>query len=347
MGNTLIFKCNKTQDYFFEFKPMEEDYLLMEPQTFHNERDGYAVLTLNPFYCQFMYEEKPYFYYRHSDPDGTRFVGIIEGGEHPFDYQKKGYTKELPCPARGDAYVPYRKVNENPIQYRFESTDRQLEITYGIDKSYVKEGDILSFTLEHFPYVAIDHANGWPNQSVIYQEGVVHGTFLGKPFKGAGGFGKSYTIKAAAAGGFQFTYGNFNTELAGVRKDGRREEAVIDICFDGGVFAYYWLEGEEAVTSDEVEVQTEFYHLPYMHDGTCMYKDIVFRFGGKEIHFEGKWGIKGFTAEPRLDKSGQAEMLGIWYEGNVPYEHDVSYGLCEVQGAFDEDLRKMGFTVVE
>lgn len=347
MRNKLTFKCNKNQEFLFEFKKMEEDYLLMEPQTFQNARDRYAVLTLNPFYCQFMHEGRPFFYYRHSNPDGTRFVGIIEGGDGPFDLQKGGYTKELPCPNRNDAYVAYRKTSDDPIVYSFQSPDGKLDIGYGIDQSYVQEGDILSFTLDHFPYVAIDHANGWPNQSVIYQEGIVNGTFLGKPFKGAGGFGKSYTIKAVAEGGFQFAYGNFNTELAGVRKDGRREEAVIDICFAGGVFAYYWLEGEEVVSSDEVEVETVFYHLPYMNDGTCMYKDIIFRFGGKEIHFEGKWGIKGFTAEPRLDKSGQAEVLGVWYEGTQAYEHEVSYGLCEIQGAFDEDLKKMGFTVAD
>ncbi len=63
---------------------------------------------------------------------------------------------------------------------------------------------------------------------------------------------------------------NTNNELLGVRKDGRCEECVIDIMSEGNVWAYYWLEGKTPVTSNEVEVEADWYCLPYLDDETCI-----------------------------------------------------------------------------
>ena len=86
-------------------------------------------------------------------------------------------------------------------------------------------------------------------------------------------------------------------------------------------------------------------HLPYVDDGTCVFKDAIFRFAGKEIHFEGKWGTKGVRPEPRIEKHGQSQILGTWYEGSTPYKHKLSMTFSENMEAYDYKLEKMGFDV--
>jgi hypothetical protein len=80
-------------------------------------------------------------------------------------------------------------------------------------------------------------------------------------------------------------------------------------------------------------------------DGTVMYKDALFIVGNKKIHFEGKWGTKGFLNEPRLEKHGQSQMFGTWYEGKERYRHRVYYTFTENMEAYDENLKSYGFDV--
>ncbi len=346
---TIRFKSNRPLEHWTEFVPQEEDLLKEAPAILQTERDGFAKMTLAPFYCMFTLkgEKKPRFYYRHSNPDSCRFVGITVPGDTPFDHQTEGYTNELSCPKKGDGYLPYRKTSDEPVEYSLESADGDMKIDFGLDHARIHEGEILNGEIEYFDHVNVDHQNVWPGASTIYQAGIIRGTFMGEPFEGMARFGKTYNASNNMEKGFQFDFGNFNNEYAGVREDGRREEAVIDITFDGGVWAYYWLEGEDPVSSDEVEVTTEFYRLPYLEDQTCMYKDIVFRFAGKEIHFEGQYGLKGYTAEPRFDKPGQAELLGRWYEGKHPYTHKLTMTFNEIQKSFPDEIEKLGFEVLD
>ena len=97
--------------------------------------------------------------------------------------------------------------------------------------------------------------------------------------------------------------------------------------------------------TDKVSMETEWKRLPYVDDGTCVYKNAVFRFAGKEFHFEGKWGTKGFTEKPRVEKHGQSQIFGTWYEGDTPYDHELSFGFSENMEAYDYKLEKLGFEV--
>lgn len=82
-----------------------------------------------------------------------------------------------------------------------------------------------------------------------------------------------------------------------------------------------------------------------MDDETCIYKDAVFSFGGKDIHFNGKWGAKGLTPYPKTELHGQSQVLGTWYEGKDPYEHRLSMTFQENMGVYAEALHKAGFMV--
>ena len=68
---------------------------------------------------------------------------------------------------------------------------------------------------------------------------------------------------------------------------------------------------------------------------------------GKEIHFTGKWGTKGFLAKPRVEKHGQSQVAGTFYEGDTPYEHQLSNCWVECMEAYDYKLREWGFDVVD
>jgi len=92
-------------------------------------------------------------------------------------------------------------------------------------------------------------------------------------------------------------------------------------------------------------METAWYRLPYMKDGTCTCKDAVFRFAGKEIHFTGKWGYKGLTAYPRVELNGQSQNMGTFYEGKKHYEHAISITFNENMQVTQENLEKLGFPV--
>ncbi len=349
MGKKVIFKSNSTFAPYTEFTSFKEDYLKLEPDVFNNERDGYCFLSLNPVFCQFFVDDQPYFYYRHLDPDKNRFVGISKLGDGPLDYQKGGYTYQLAAPCKNDAIIPYHKISDDPIAYGCGSYDGKMEIIYYTDHATVKESDILQLNFEYFPMTVIDHFNAWPNACVIYQAAKFTGTFEGKPIQGVGRCSHSYTIRKEKNIGFSMEYGNvnMNNELIGIREDGRKEEAVIDIIANGKVWAYYHLEGEEPVYADEVEVEADWFKVPYLNDGTCIYKDIIFRFAGKEIHMTGKWGTKGFLGYPRFEKAGQVEIVGPWYEGSVPYRHRSYMSFNEVQDCYAKQLKELDFNVYE
>lgn len=349
MANRVYFRSRDPRGQVTDFIPFQEDFLRESPEVFNNERDGGSVNSLNAVFLMFFDEEQPYFYYRHSDPDKTRFVGICKLGDSPLDYQKGGVTFQLACPHKNDAFVAYHKISDDPCTYGFYSEDHAMEIQYSLDSGSVHEKNIFNCKGVYLPLTTIDHFNVWPNGANIYQGAEITGIFNGKPIKGMGRFSRSFTRKSCVNQSFNFDFHGLNTnnELIGIRPDGRREECVIDIMSEGNVWAYYWLEGEPPVTADEVEVEADWYRLPYLDDGICIYKEITFRFAGKEIHVTGKWGHKGFTGYPRMDKKGQAEVCGPWYEGSVPYEHRNYMSFNEVQEAYADTIKKLGFSVIE
>ena len=149
--------------------------------------------------------------------------------------------------------------------------------------------------------------------------------------------------------GITNAFGYFYMNMMGIREeDGRREQALISIDpYHGKNFCYYYIDGETPIFTDKAEMETEWTKLPYVDDGTCVYKDAIFRFGGKEFHFEGKWGSKGFTIKPRVEKHGQSQIFGTWYEGKTPYRHRLFMTFGENMEAYDYKLKELGFDVNE
>ena len=176
------------------------------------------------------------------------------------------------------------------------------------------------------------------------------GTYEGKPIQALGCFDRLFAPNGdrgaiiGTATHYVWSY------YAGIRQDGRKECAYLNIhSRNGHGVAAYWLEGEEPVLTDEVTLECDWQRLPYAEPGddTLSYTNAVWRFAGKEIHFTGKWGSKGFTAQPRLSRVGQSQSFGSWYEGKTPYEHKLFHTINENMGANIESIRKMGFEAKE
>ncbi|MBQ9036178.1 MAG: hypothetical protein IJ115_01775 [Erysipelotrichaceae bacterium] len=349
MAKRVLFNKKDDRELFTEFKPLNADFLKSAPDMFNTDRNDHATLALNPTHFMFFDQGQPYMYYRHSNPASTRFVGIAKLGDGPLDYQKGGYTYQLAAPHRNDPVVPYAKLGDDPLCYGYSSEDGKMQIRYYEDHIEVKESDILSYSAEYFPMAFVDHGNIWYGQSVYYLSGFAKGTFNGRPVEGICRADRAFVGQKYKEKGFFFDFEglNLNHELAGIREDGRREDCVVDILTKDKAWAYYWLEGEEPIATNEVEVEADWYRVPYLDDGTCMFKEITFRFAGKEIHVNGKWGTKGWTGYPKFDKPGQVQVCGPWYEGKTPYNHKYYFSFTEVQESYDHYIKELGFDIVE
>ncbi|MDQ0361061.1 hypothetical protein [Breznakia pachnodae] len=334
-----------------EFRKYETNFLVAgTPDIFSNEEDDNAVITVISTYGEMFpngnTDEKPYYFFRHTNglTWDTRFVGFIELGDTPLEYQKGGHIDNLSVDNAKNPY--YKKISDYPNEYYSLGTEEpyfeyQFTDTYAI----LKEGDFFDVKAEYFPFAVVDHSSIWNNVCPIYQTALLTGTYEGKPVLGLAHIDRSF--KQHGNDKYELL-GYIDNEFDGIREDGRRETAIIHIdTTTEKVFAYYWLEGEEPIVSDTVIMEAEWVRLPYCNDGTCIYKEAVYRFAGKEIHFTAKWGTKGFTAHPRLDKYGQSQVMGTWYEGKTPYKHKLYMTFNENQEAFDNHIEQLGFDVVD
>lgn len=190
----------------------------------------------------------------------------------------------------------------------------------------------------------IDHQASFLNLPQIMFPSVWEGKYRGKKAKGLGMLAMNYQL-AHKHENILSSLGYISLTMMGVRPDGKMEYAFIAVDQTGTAGAYYKLEGEPLVSATEVSMEADWYHLPYVDDGTCVFKDAIFRFAGKEIHFSGKWGTKGITPKPRIEKHGQSHIFGTWYVGDVPYEHSLSFSFSENMEAYDYKLAKLGFDV--
>jgi hypothetical protein len=177
----------------------------------------------------------------------------------------------------------------------------------------------------------------------------MYGILDGKPVQAVGEHDRLF-IPSQVRGfdGITNKFGYFYMNMLGIREDGRREQCLISIGLaDGKNLAYYYIDGQQPILTDTVSMETEWTHLPYVDDGTCVYKDAIFRFAGKEFHFYGKWGSKGFTPQPRVEKHGQSQIFGTWHEGPTPYKHRLYTTFGENMEAYDYKLKDLGFDITD
>ncbi len=151
------------------------------------------------------------------------------------------------------------------------------------------------------------------------------GTYQGRPVIGMGGTEKIMGYPDTAAE-YQ---SQIVLDLAGRRPDGRCESAIIYLYSQGRAMAFYHLEGEAPVTAGEVEFQGRFEPLPYTEDGTLLLMEAVCRFGGKELHYQAKYGFRG-GGDPLDEKEGFSNTGGSWYEGSAFYLHREEFATTEL-----------------
>ena len=321
---------------------------------YNNPFDGYAKLGMVDCYGTFFPNgdsaQKPYQYFRHTDisTNTYRFGNIVDLGENYLSPQKgilfKGEIADKDTPIDGT----YKKMSDEPLIYGFSSSEKKCEYIFKKDGLEVNEAN--HFKIKAFPWpIAIrEHQSLYPNCSTFLQPSTFIGTLDNKPIMGLGSFDRQFLSQEIKTFE-QVSMGYISCSGMGIREDGRREYLLISISLreDNKILVIYWLEGENPIITDKVSVDATWEHLPYCDDGTCIYKDAIFYFANKEIHFEGQWGSKGFTEKPRIEKHGQSQVFGRWYEGKQPYKHRLWYSINENMDAYDWKLKELGFNVID
>ena len=353
MAKEILFKNKSSHPVYVEIKG-NTNLTGKNPEVFDNDFDGHAQLVLVDVYGSIftapdIADCKPISYFRHVDIANKcyRFGNILELGDKPLDVQK-GPVFPGKLAKKGDPVSDYIKISEEPLVYGFGSEDPFVECRFKKDGLYMKEADVFSLKCEPWPITIYDHDSFYVNSSCIFQPSTFSGLIDGKQFMGLGSYDRFHMHKNA--GSFSDVPLGYTTSyMLGIREDGRKEVMFISGSFneDGKTIALYWLEGETPIVTDYFTLEADWQHLPYVDDGTCVFKDAVIRFGGKEFHFEGKWGTKGFLDKPRLEKHGQSQMNGSWYEGKVPYKHRIFTGGFENMEAYDYKLKEKGFNVID
>ena len=339
---------------FADLKKLETDDLKAPtPELFNTAYDGRAILSLSDFIGMIFpngdINEKPLLYIRHTDMLKKQFRSgnLLELGDDWLDVQKGACHVEEVGQA-GSAISEYHQIDEET--YGYEGIDPYAEFRFKKDRFSVKEGSFLDIDYETWPNAIVEHESMYNNVSTIIQAGSIMGTYEGKPCLGLGEHDRLFIpSKVNGFDGITGNFGYFYMNMMGIREeDGRKEQALISIDpFHGKNFCYYYIDGETPILTDRVSMETEWKKLPYVDDGTCVYKDAIFRFGDKEFHFNGKWGSKGFTIEPRLEKHGQSQIFGTWHEGKKSYRHRLYMTFGENMEAYADRLKELGFDVVE
>ncbi len=351
MPNTISFSNTSGVAQYVTFRPIKaDDYRPPIPAVFANDYDGYAELALTDIVGMLFpngdVTSKPYLYIRHTDilKSQVRFGNIVELGDTFLDVQK-GVLHLDEAPQAGVPFTQYAELE--PGVFGHETTEPPAKYTFAEDGFTATEGEYLTLTSEPWPHGIIEHRSLYNNVSTVIQPATIMGALDGVPFLGLGEHDRSHI--PSKVGGFDGITGNFGyfyINMMGIRHDNRREQALISIDNSGKVFARYYLEGETPIMSDQVKMTADWVHLPYVDDGTCIYEDATFEFCGKTLHFHGKWGSKGFTPVPRVEKHGQSQVFGTWYEGDEPYDHKLFFGFVENMEAYDKNLEAMGFNVI-
>ena len=334
-----------------EFGPVN-NLIETVPVQFDNAYDDHAKVVLLDHYCSLFPEaktdQKPYIYFRHTDvaTNKFRFGNIVNLGDNPLDVQKGVLHPEESATKEDVIDRPYGKVEDGVLGFDCKG---KVEARYYKDRITIKEGDYLDLTAYAWDgYSLYDHQSTYDNCSCVFHPCTYMGTLDGKPVIGLGSYDR-LCMKQSTSGGFgTVPLAYIAISLMGTREDGRKEFCFASIGLSEGArtTVVYKADGEKEIITDKVSLEADWMRLPYVDDGTCVFKDAVLHFAGKEIHFEGKWGTKGFLKQPRIEKHGQSQMFGTWYEGNIPYKHRLYYTFVESMEAYEDNLKKFGFDVI-
>lgn len=331
-------------EFYTNYQP---DFFQVAPKIFDNDEDGHAKLSVIDMYGSLFFvgheDEKPIVYIRHANVDNCRFGCFLDLGD-TYNSPQKGGFHFAEIAQRGNPINPYSKVSNNPLEYKISSDNPYLEYRYYKNRITCEEGNFFKAEMIPLPICIVDHGAIFKPLNQVSQPCIIKGTFDGKSIIGIGSFDKLYMP--------EFEKKEFSDTLAymcalgvGLREDGKYEVIMTSISEDNSSYGFYWLEGNDPITSYNVSIETEFEHVPYINDGTCMYKDAVFKFADVELHFEGKWGTKGFTEKPRIEKHGQSQTWGTWYVGKTPYKHKIYSSFFENMECYDYKLKERNYKI--
>lgn len=348
MANAVKFKSNNNG--YFEVRDISEDDFKVLPEIFKNKDDDNAKVVLVDQYGMLFEDgdvnKKPLYYMRHALVDDSRFGGVIELGDSFLDPQVKGDVDGYY--QRGPIDNTYEKledeVNEEFV-YGYSNVNPPFNFKFYKNRAIWQEANVLDLKVKHIGKAIVDHQAAFGNLPEVFIPCVYEGTYRGIKVCGMGEWAKNYQLSHKKEN-ILASLGYITLDLMGIREDGKLEHCFVAIDQTGTVGAYYYLDGEEFVTSNEVEFEADWHRLPYVDDGTCVFGDATIRFKNKVIHFKAKWGTKGVTAEPRIEKHGQSHVLGTWYEGDTEYKHSMFFSFSENMEAYDYKLEEMGFKVI-
>lgn len=331
----------------FEARKLTFDDLSAQPKCYQNEIDNNAKVLMQQTYGMLFVngpDEKPIYYFRNSNLDSFRWAGFVELGDGPLAPQKSAHHTDI---AQQDTPASGYRLVDGGTAYMFGSSEPFSEFRFFEGGATWKESDILNVSVEPFPMAFVTHFNTSRHTLLWDQPCIITGTYEGKKVVGLGAYDRGFAPMGGVKKALKESFTYISSFYSGIREDGRKECMNASLSPQNGIgLAYYWLEGEQPVLTDEVYLDAEWYHLPYAEgDPTVVYKDCTWRFAGKAVHFTGKWGSKGFTATPRLDRLGQSHVFGTFHEGDTPYKHKLFHTFNENMDCIDSRITAMNFKV--
>lgn len=335
----------------FELRKLTDEDLSPKASYYQNEADGYAGMIMAQTYGMLFVDgadEKPIYYFRNMEVDKFRWAGIVELGDGPLEPQKSLHHQDIA--QNGTAVTAYRRIADSPVTYEIASNEPYTQFRYfdgGMTWKEGVDGSILNIKAQPFPYALTTHFNSPQCSLTMYQNVYLSGTYEGKPVKGLGCFDRNYSPQGKLQHILKTAFSYVSSIYTGIREDGRTEAFYASYHASTDQWAgYYYIEGEDPIVTSDVKMEAKWRHLPYLcGDPTVVYTDCTWRIPGKEIHFHGKWGTKGFTATPRVEKLGQSHCMGVWYEGKTPYKHKLFHTFNENMDAIDYKMKQLGFDV--
>lgn len=334
-----------------EFRKLCLDDLTLKPKHFQRVGKGY---TLGRHYVWGIIfpngdEDHPVYYSRNMQLDKYRACGIIKLADRPLESHTEAHISDIAT--RGMETSLYQKVSDDPVVYHQGTDVPYSDLRFMENHATWKETDVLDLNVEYWPYALFMHKETGYGIEYFHQNVTYTGTYEGKEVKGLACFDRSYIADDidVQTGINKVCDLYVFTSCSGIRQDGRKEMFYAVIGGENGenTVGIYWLEGEEAIISENVMFEAEWIDVPYLpkDDPTCGYINAVWKIENKEIHMNGKWGCSGLTDSNLVNRVGTTRTFGTWYEGKEPYEFKYVHNCNENMGCTIENLKKHGFNV--
>jgi len=339
------------ENYNIEFRRFTNDDFSETPKCFLDDFPGQVTKLIRHDNCGMLLVDNdlPHYYFHNMNIDTSRWSGFIRLGSGPLSLQEGIENTET---AQTAPMTPYGIINRNPLTFGVSTTEGiEMEFTYSENGCIWREGkngEVLDVKGEWFPFGLICHMGSEYNIPFMHLPVLLKGTYRKEPIEFLACIDRIFSPAGGESEIMINATSYISSYCSGIREDGRKEWFIGLICHkNGSGLGIYWLEGEEPIISNEVINDGVWERLPYVDDGTVVCVNNVWRFGGKELHVIGQWGAKGFTATPRLERHGQSQVFGTWYEGKTPYVHRIWNTFNENMAAYADSMIERGFYVQE